>query len=527
MGRTIGDFFRYQADKTPDKTFLYFRDEEISFAEMDRRANCIARGLRERGVRTGDHIALFLPNRAEFLALWIGIARLGAVMVPVNTALKGDGLAYILHHSDSRVLFTTGALWDRIRFVGEKIPNIRTGVLLDGSPGERADRIAIQRFDEFDWTGHPSISPDRPLSDEEMTSILYTSGTTGLPKGAMEKHRFYVEVGNEFLKWVRGGSEDRFLTFLPLFHGNAQLFTTMGTIAANASMVLLESFSATRFWEDVRRYRATVFNYLGAIMTILMKQPPRADDADNPLRVAFGAAAPVELWREFEQRFGIKIVEVFGLTENAIVTANPYDGGKIGSIGRYQEVPYATEVRVVDDRDNEVPVGGVGEIVSRSDAGIQFLGYYKDPEKTAEVMRGGWFHTGDYGKRDDEGYFYFVDRKKDYVRRRGENVSSFEVEKMINTHPSVLESAIVGLPSEVTEDEIKAFIVLKEGLSLTPEELVVFLDSRLAYFQIPRYIEFVPELPKTATARIEKYKLRERGIGNSWDLQMSGIKLSR
>lgn len=527
MGKTIGDFFQRQADKTPDKTFLYFQDREFSFAEMDRRASCVARELKERGIRKGDHVALFLPNCPEFLELWFGIAKLGAVIVPVNTALKGDGLAYILHHSDSRMLFTTKHLWNRIQVIRESIPNIKSEIFLDEVPDHEVERLSLHRYGDFDWSGHPSVSPDSPLSDEEMVSILYTSGTTGLPKGAMEKHRFYVEVGTYFLKWVRGGPDDRFLTFLPMFHGNAQLFTTMGTVAGNASMILLESFSASRFWDEVRRYNATVFNYLGAIMTILMKQPPRADDSDNPLRVAFGAAAPKELWREFEQRFSIKVVEAFGLTENSIVTINPYDGGKIGSIGRYQEIAYVTEVKVVDDNDNEVPIGQAGEIVSRSDTGIQFLGYYKDPEKTAEVLRGGWFHTGDFGKMDADGYFYFVDRKKDYVRRRGENVSSFEVEKAINTHPEVLESGVVGIPSEVTEDDIKAFVVLKEDSTLTPEELIIYLDSRLAYFQIPRYVEFVSELPKTGTARIEKYKLRERGIGNSWDLQKSGIVLSR
>jgi len=297
------------------------------------------------------------------------------------------------------------------------------------------------------------------------------------------------------------------MTFLPLFHGNAQYFSTCGCIHLNATLILLEKFSPSIFWDQARLMNASEFNYIGAVLTILYKQPEKDDDADNPIRVTFGGAAPKEIWTDFEKRFGLRIVEGYGLTENSVVLINPYENSRVGSMGKPSTM---AEVKIVDDNDREVSSGEIGEIVSKNITGCIMKGYYKEPEKTADVMRGGWFHTGDYGKKDDDDYFYFV-----------------EVEKVINSHPQVLECAVVGVKSELTEDEIKVFVVLKEGPDLPPEELIIWCNQRMAYFQVPRYVEYRESLQKTATERLEKYKLREEGIGASWDRVKSGIRVDR
>jgi crotonobetaine/carnitine-CoA ligase len=348
-------------------------------------------------------------------------------------------------------------------------------------------------------------------------SIMYTSGTTGLPKGAMISHFNYPNTGKIWEEIVvRANPDDVFFTTLPLFHANAQMFTTMGSVSSGRPMVLREKFSASRFFDEIRQYGATVFNYIGAMLTILMKQPPRPDDADNPARITFGGAAPKEIWREFEKRFGVTIMEGFGLTESGgVCLANPYDRIKVGSIGK--PLPFC-DVKVVDDYDVELPAGISGEIVVRTKVpDAIFLEYYKDSQRTQESMRGGWFHSGDRGYVDEEGYFYFLDRMKDCIRRRGENISSFEIEKAINAHPKVLESAAIGVPSELGEEDVKVFVVPREGSALGPDEIVEWCADRVAYFMVPRYIEFLEAFPKTATERTQKYELRKRPPGVCWD----------
>jgi crotonobetaine/carnitine-CoA ligase len=308
-----------------------------------------------------------------------------------------------------------------------------------------------------------------------------------------------------------------------LFHINAQVFTVLTALLNDAQVVLSDRFSASAFWDEIRKYGATQFNYLGAVMTILAKQEPKENDHDNPVRIAFGAACPPDVMEQVEERFGLVCLEGFGMTEIGIVIHDDMNARRTGSCGRVLGEYY--QVQLVDDDDVEVEVGKVGEIVVRSKRPyIMMTEYYKMPNETLETCRNLWFHTGDYAKKDEDGYFYFVDRKKDAIRRRGENISSFEVEKVINTHPQVLECAVFAVPSELGEDEVKVSVVLKEKQSLPFEELIEFCDERMAYFAIPRYVEFVAELPKTPTNRIEKYRLRELGITeNTWDREKAGV----
>jgi crotonobetaine/carnitine-CoA ligase len=291
-------------------------------------------------------------------------------------------------------------------------------------------------------------------------------------------------------------------------------------------MVLLDRFSASRFWDEIRLYGATQFNYLGAVMPILAKQPERSDDLDNPARIALGAGCPQAVMDEVEKRFGIKCLEGFGMTEIGIPVHVRVDDRRPGSCGKPMDI---YELKLVNENDEEVPPGKTGEIVFRPRVPYVMMSeYYRMPEKTLEVYRNLWFHSGDLGRKDEDGYFYFVDRKKDALRRRGENISSFEVERAINSHPKVFESAAVAVKSELAEDEVKICVVLKGGEALTPEELIAYASERMPYFAVPRYVEFMNELPKTPTERIQKYLLKEVGVTvNTWDREKAGVKVTR
>ncbi len=305
-------------------------------------------------------------------------------------------------------------------------------------------------------------------------------------------------------------ADDRILTILPLFHANAQFYSTMGTLIAGATMILMPRFSASRFWQQVDHYRATQFNFIGAIARMLYHQAPTPQDASHRVRLACGAPMPAEIYDDFEARFNLTVLETYGLSECPMGTSNLDGMRKQGSMGKPSRHPNPdryTQVRLVDDRDRDVPVGQVGELLLQSPA--LMVGYYQDAERTAEAMQGGWFHTGDYAYQDTDGFYFFVDRKKDIIRRRGENISSVEVERVLNDHPAVAESAVIPVPAALSEDDILACIVLRPDKEATAEALQNWCRERLATFKIPNRIEFRSDLPKTPTQRVEKYKLRE------------------
>jgi crotonobetaine/carnitine-CoA ligase len=385
-------------------------------------------------------------------------------------------------------------------------------------------KIPMMSFEEFFNNSEDPV--DVKVLPSDALSIIYTSGTTGLSKGALGPHKFWIVCAEKMLEYREGGKDDIFYTFMPFYHFNAQCLTTVTTLVAEAQMVIAERFSASRFWDDARHYGATQFNYLGGVIPILAKQPERPNDADNPIRIALGAGCPPAVMEEVEKRFGIKCLEGFGMTEIGIPIHVRVNDRRPGSCGKPMDI---YEIKLFDDQDKEVPVGEVGEIVFRPrEPFIMMLEYYNMPEKTLEAFRNLWFHTGDLAKKDADGYFYFVDRKKDALRRRGENISSFEVERVVNSHPSVLESAAVAVPSELGEDEVKICVVLKPGATLIPEELIKYCNDRMPYFAVPRFVEFMESLPKTPTDRVEKYKLKQAVITtNTWDREKAGVQVTR
>ncbi|MGB9627988.1 MAG: AMP-binding protein [Thermodesulfobacteriota bacterium] len=522
LGELIGD----RAERLGDRIFLRFKDQNISYQEINLYANRCANGFKNLGIKKGDKVSIMLPNCPEFIYIWFGLAKCGAVEVPVNTSYKGEFLRHIVDQSDSRVFVIAHEFLDRLKLIEDELKKLEKVVVLgDGEKEEMGQfKIPMIPFKElFSGSEDPvevKVLPSDPIS------IIYTSGTTGPSKGALCPHKFYIVCAERMLEYREGGKDDIFYTFLPLYHLNAQVLTTVTTLIAEAQMVLADRFSASRFWDEVRHYKATQFNYLGAVIPILAKQPPKHDDLDNPIKIALGAGCPQAVMEEVERRFGIKCLEGYGMTEIGIPIHVRVDDRRPGSCGKPMDI---YEIKLVDDQDNEVPVGEVGEFVFRPrEPFTMMLEYYNMPEKTLEAFRNLWFHTGDLGRKDADGYFYFVDRKKDALRRRGENISSFEVERAVNSHPSVLESAAVAVPSEVGEDEVKICVVLKPGETLSPEELIRYCNERMPYFAVPRYVEFMESLPKTPTERVEKYKLKQAGVTpNTWDREKAGIKITR
>ncbi len=356
--------------------------------------------------------------------------------------------------------------------------------------------------------------------------IMFTSGTTGPSKGSLMPHNYALHMGEVVGEAVEYSERDCLYNALPLFHGNAQVLSTMPALMSGARMVLAERFSAGRFWDEIKRYGCTEFNYIGGILPILMKADPRPDDADNPLRVMMGGGAPMDLFEAIEKRFGVILIEGYGMSEIGLPLMNTLKERKKATCGKSRS---DSTVKVVDDYGLELGPNQAGELLIRPNNPYDMLlEYYRMPEKTVEAWQDLWFHTGDYLYYDEEGYFHFVDRKKDALRRRGENISSYEVEKVINSHPSVLESAAVAARSDLGEDEVLVCLTLKPGTKLTPVELMDYCQDRMAYFMIPRFLRFMEVMPKTPTQRIQKVQLREQGITpNTWDREKAGYRLKR
>ena len=523
----VGKLVQEKSRLHGDRVFLTFKGEKVTYKQLDLVSNRFANNFRDLDVQKGDKIAIMMMNHPNYLYVWFGSAKLGAVEVPINTAYKGELLKHLINNSESKLLVIDASFLERLLLIKDDLKKLNRIICHGAVDKNIAESIPIpisNMKEFFEGSSDPLEVEVRP---EDPAGIIYTSGTTGLSKGAVCPNNYFLHLAKLVVQLREANSEDILYTFLPLFLINAQLMTIMTALVSDAQVVLSDRFSAASFWDEIREHGVTQFNYLGAVMTILAKQERRPEDTDNTVRIAFGAACPPDVMAHLEERFGFICLEGFGMTEIGIVIHDDIRARRTGSCGKVLDEYF--EVQLVDDEDREVGIGEVGEIIVRPRKPyIMMTEYYNMPDKTLEVYRNLWFHTGDYAKKDADGYFYFVDRKKDAIRRRGENISSFEVEKVINTHPKVLESAVFAVPSELGEDEVKANIVLKTGEKLPPEELIRHCNERMAYFAVPRYLEFMEELPKTPTNRIEKYRLRELGVTeNTWDREKAGVKVTR
>ncbi len=525
--RVLPKIIEDKARQYPDHVVFQFRDDPLTFAELNTGINRAANGFQSLGVQKGDKVAIMLNNCVEFLYAWFGLNKIGAIEVPINVALKGEGLVYQIVQSDSVALVADTVFLDRLGPVSGDLSSVKHAIFRNSTDEKSlVDWKGIDSMWVEDLMDQADTAPDVEVLFSDMASILYTSGTTGRSKGVEMSHHYWYDIWSSSVNYSRYTEDDVLYTGLPFFHGNAQGITIGPAILADAKAVIVERFSASSLLDDCRRWNCTEANYIGGIIPILMKQDPDESDGDNPLRLMVGAAAPVDIWDDFETRFKTKLLEVYGMTECYCCLVVPYDESRPGSCGK----PITGwRVMLVDDNDNEVAPGEIGEFIAQPEnMFVGTTGYYKQIEPTLEFFKNFWMHTGDLGRRDEDGYFYFVDRKKQALRRRGENISSFEVEAVINANPAVLESCIVGVPSDVGEEDVKAVIVLKDGEQLSEKEMIEWCEPRMAYFAIPRYIAFRSELPKTPSERVEKYKLKNEGVtADCWDREESGIKLTR
>lgn len=540
--RVMHKVLERQAAKYGDRTYMYFEEKEFSFKAMNDAANRVACGLQKLGIAKGDKVAVVMENCPELIFIMFGLSKLGAVEVPINIFHKGDVVNYMVDHSDAGTLIMNNRFIDRLGPVLQKSTKIQQVVVLEGASGNEADKNpdSSSVVDQvrglgkqgLEWPELVDNDGSYQLADviwSEPLLMMFTSGTTGLSKGVLVPHNLLIGTAETFANWVLEGKvseNDCIYNPKPLFHAQAWHAGVNLALLTGARMVVAKSFSASKHWDDIRKYGCTYSTAGGAILPILLAAEPKSNDTDNPLKVILGGPASEKMCSMFEPRFGVKIMEYYGSTEAGSPIMNQVSTRKIGSCGNL--VPKYS-VKIVDDYGVEAEINEPGEILVRPiNPYMMMLGYYKMPEKTAEAWKDLWFHTGDCGRIDEDGYLFFVDRKKDALRRRGENVSSFEVERVINSHPAVSESAVYAVDSELIEDDIMVSLVLKPGHSLLPEDLAAFCEERMAYFMVPRYVRFMDDLPKNAVPRVEKYKLRTEGVTpDTWDREKAGYNLKR
>jgi crotonobetaine/carnitine-CoA ligase len=538
----LGDVLRARAESHRRETFLKFRDGEITYGEVDAMADRMARGLIAAGVDRGDHVAVMLPNGPDIIYVIFALARVGAVAVPINTAYKGELLRHVLAGSDTSTLIVDGAYADRLAPLAARLPGlgrviVRTGGApdvagaadtadaADGGPaGVGLDRLGKPAMDMSALLAHGADPVAAPVSFADLQAIMFTSGTTGPSKGAMVPHALALTCALDSLDFLDRWGKTVYCP-LPLFHAAGLWDGMMSALLSGGALAVVERFSASRFWDDVRLFDAQVAMSVFSMIPILLNRPPTPRDKDHPLETFYmGKSALDEPLRE---RFGVRSVETYTSTEVGIATASPYGEWRLGSCGQAHEERF--EVAVVDELDRPVGPGEPGEIVVRpKQPFVITTGYYGAPEATARCFRNMWFHTGDRAWRDGDGYFYFLDRMKDAIRRRGENISAFDLECEINLHPAVLECAAIGVPSELEDEDVKLTVVLRPGAALEPAELVAYCAERLPRSMVPRYVEFVDALPRTPTDKVAKYRLRAAGdhgvTSTTWDGERQGYR---
>ncbi|TQK69490.1 AMP-binding protein [Nocardioides sp. SLBN-35] len=508
---------RRQAAERGEKTFLIAPEEdvEITFGELLEGAERVAGGLHAAGAAGGDRVVIMAKNSSRFVLSWFGTAIGDLVEAPINTAYEGEFLRHQAQLVDARWAIVDDDLADRFIALRDQLGTIEAFWVIDSAGGAAA---AVQRLRAAGWRAEEwealrtAERYDGPEPDaRDLTAVFFTSGTTGLSKGVSMPNAqmsFFSELTRCLTRFTE---DDTWLSVTPLFHGNAQYMAVYPALIAGGRAVIRSRFSASRWVDQLREHDVTVTNFLGVMMDFVWKQPERPDDADNPLRCVFAAPTASSILAEFKERFGIEaFVEVYGTTETTTPILSPYGEDRpAGAAGLNAAKWY--DVTIVDpDTDMEVPVGEVGEFCVRPrHPWISSRGYYNMPEKTAEVWRNLWFHTGDAVRRDEDGWYYFVDRIKDAIRRRGENISSYEVEQALLGHPAIAECAVIGIPadSEAGEDEVMAVIVA-DG-AITPAEVWAWCEGRIPAFAIPRFLRFRKDLPLTPSEKIQRNVLRD------------------
>lgn len=506
--KTLSGLLSEKAQLHPDKDFVVFEDSvgmvsSLTYGEFHERAGRLAGALIAEGVQAGQKIAVMLSNCPEFLVSWFGINRAGAIMVPVNVFYSADELRYLLDSSDSVAFITEPKFVGLFGEIAAECADVRIRILA-------RTQAALPHFkllQDFLAVGPATVDAVR-VPAEAPSQIVYTSGTTSRPKGAVISHKSSVMQGIAVAMVFGMRADERTCVVLPLFHVNGQYVGVIPTLTVGGTIVLLETYSAGKYWSQVRAHRCTLLSIVPMQLRTLLAQPEQTSETDHGIRFCFYALPTTdEEWDRFEHRFGVKLVEGYGLTETlGICTSNSVVHGvvKRHCIG----LPIlGREVRVVDTSYQDLPLGEIGRIVIRGQP--LFSGYYKNPEATEACMVEGWFDTGDNGSLDADGYVHFFDRSKDVIKRAGENIAATEVERVLNEHPGILESAVIGVADPLRDEAVKAFIVLRPGATTTEQEIIEWCTRRLSRFKVPSFLEFRASLPKTSIGKIMKYVLKK------------------
>jgi crotonobetaine/carnitine-CoA ligase len=496
---SVPDFLEQSAHRWPDAVWLRTQDGAASRREVLDAARCAAGGLAERGVGAGDHVVLVLANGIPFVQSWFGVMLRGAVAVAVNPRAAEAELPAVLATTQATLVVAAADV---------PVPAGTARV----TPDELGAAAPIE--------APASCTPDQPAG------YIQSSGSTGKPKFVIQSHAMYTMAAESFPWWLGLTSDDVLLTTLPQSHLNAQTYSTLGSFGCGAQLVLLPRFSARSFWRDAKAYGVTQFNAIGAMLEILLTNEPSPEERDHRVRLCYTGPAPTEArQREMEDRFGIRVVVGYALSESPFGLITPIDEPvRYTSMGRPRQHPRMgriNEARLGDPADGDVPTGAVAELLLRNPATTP--GYFGDPEQTARVLRDGWLHTGDLVYTDEDGHYYFAGRLKEIIRHRGENLSPAEVENALGTHPAVSSTAVVGVPSPLTEEDVKAFVLLTRPGAVDAAELAAWCESRLPSYKRPRYYEFVEEWPLTETQKIAKTLLPRERTDREHDVQSAGI----
>lgn len=526
---TLPTLLAHQARVLGDRAFLQWDDDGpvYSFEQANRQGNRLAHGFASLSVGKGDRVVLFLPNSLDYVLTWFALNKLGAVEVPINLAYKGSFLEHQVNISGAETLVADRELLAVVRQSLDKMPGLRRLVLwsrdgADTAPLPQIPGLEVIAFEAL--MSDDDSNPDVSVLAQDIAAIMFTSGTTGLSKGVLMPHAQHYLFAEINVQGMEMTADDVYMSGFPFFHANAQLLTIYPCLIVGARCVLYEKFSATAWVDRLHSSGATITNHLGGVLPFVFQQPPTDRDASHQLRRIGGGPTPYAILDAFKQRFSVeRFVEYFGQTEVCLPMMTPLSLSEErpkGAAGLLLDQWF--DVRVVDpETDEEVDVGELGELIIRHHSPWTLnAGYVGMSDKTAEAWRNLWFHTGDAVRRDEQGWFYYVDRIKDSLRRRGENISSFEVERPIAQHPAVADVAVVAVPAdnEGGEDEVKACVILREGQSVSHAALHDWCSDKLPVFAVPRYLEFMGAFPRTPSEKVQKAKLRAAGVtSTTWD----------
>lgn len=518
---TIDRLLDMRAADSAQTVFLRFSSGPLTYGEARRRSTGLAHGLEGLGVQRGQLVPVLMANGPTFAITWLALCTLGAVSTLLNTGFRGPSLVHALNLSGAETVIADAELVPNLADVADQLVHLRR-LVVAGRAGQLVPDVpGVEILDHADLCTDSTAEIFSGHSPADPAMVLFTSGTTGPSKGCVLSHRYAVRQAQLMIDNLQLRGDDVLYCPFPMFHIDATVLTVVPAMLLATTAAIGDRFSASGFWDEIRRAGATVFDFMGATLTMLHKRPELPHDGDNPARLGWGVPVP-EFASEFERRFGVQLVELYGSTDAGIPMYHPItEPRRQGSCGR--AIPQY-DVRLFDEWGEEVTVGDVGEIVVRpNEPSLMSDGYYGMPEASLESRRDLWFHTGDLARQDSDGFFYFVGRRTDSIRRRGENISAFEVEEVVKLHSAVLDAAAYGVPSDLTEDEVMVAVVARAGHTVVPAELTEFCASRMGRHMVPRYVDVVEALPRTPTEKVEKSRLRERGVTpTTWDRATQG-----